>query len=399
MGQGATTAQHRELSEAARKRGSVLVIAATFCFWLSLYFYVPFLPLRAVELGATNTVVGAVVAAYAIAQVSLRVPIGVAADVLGKRKPFAVAALFFSAAGALWLGLSPNPISLFFARAVTGIAGAGWVAISVLYSSYFAREQTAGAMARIMAVNSTGLVLATLTGGFLADALDTTSTFWASVTVGMIGGVLLLAAPEPAVGAGKSYSRETFMAIAKTPLLIAVSVMAIFLQFVNFSTQFGFVPVYAESIGATNSQVGYITTAMFASGVAGTLLGRQLVKRTGYTAALVIGSVLLAVSSLTPPMTESVMTLGATQVLAGLARGGLMSMQITLSVLAVAPEQRATAMGLFQAIYAIGMLAGPVVSGVVADTLGVPAVFYVSTAVALAGGLIVFSRSMREARI
>ena len=42
------------LSEAERQRGVVLVTLATFALWLSLYFYVPVLPLRALELGTPD---------------------------------------------------------------------------------------------------------------------------------------------------------------------------------------------------------------------------------------------------------------------------------------------------------------------------------------------------------
>ena len=50
------------------------------------------------------------------------------------------------------------------------------------------------------------------------------------------------------------------------------------------------------------------------------------------------------------------------------------------SIRDVAPEERATAMGVFQAIFATGMLAGPLVSGVLADSLSLASVFYVSAA-------------------
>ncbi|MBI4219298.1 MAG: MFS transporter, partial [Chloroflexi bacterium] len=74
-----------------RQRGGDfwLVGVATFLFWFSLYLYVPILPLHARTLGASLTMVGAVVASYAIAQVLLRIPIGVGADLIGRRKPFA----------------------------------------------------------------------------------------------------------------------------------------------------------------------------------------------------------------------------------------------------------------------------------------------------------------------
>ena len=72
--------------------------------WVSLYLYVPFLPIRAQDLGASNTMVGAVIASYAIAQIALRIPIGVGSDMLGRRKPFALIAMASAVIGALWIG-------------------------------------------------------------------------------------------------------------------------------------------------------------------------------------------------------------------------------------------------------------------------------------------------------
>ena len=48
---------------------------------------------------------------------------------------------------------------------------------------------------------------------------------------------------------------------------------------------------------------------------------------------------------------------------------------------------RATAMGSYQALYAIGMLAGPAISGPVADTFGIEMVFWVSAVITALGGL------------
>lgn len=362
-----------------------LVTGATFALWLSLYFYVPFLPLRAIELGASNTMVGIVIASYAIAQVALRIPIGVGSDLIGRRRPFAVAALAAAAGGALWLAVSPSPLSLFFARAVTGIAGAGWVAVSVLYASYFSTDDTSRAMSRIMAINGIGLVLATFTGGLIADAWGTTASFYAGVVLGVIGMAMMLAAPEPPLPNRQPYSRALFFQVARTPLLIVVSLIGISAQFVTFATSFGFIPVYARSIGASNSEIGYITTAMFAASTVGTVAAPALVRQVGYRGTLVLCAVLVAITSGVVPLFDGVLLVGVSQLASGLGRGAINAVLITLSVLAVAPAQRATAMGVYQAIYAVGMLSGPVVAGAIADGISVEMVFYVSAVVSLVG--------------
>ena len=40
-------------------------------------------------------------------------------------------------------------------------------------------------------------------------------------------------------------------------------------------------------------------------------------------------------------------------------------------------------MGFFQAIYALGMLLGPLVSGLLADHFGLPVIFYFASAICL----------------
>jgi len=63
-------------------------------------------------------------------------------------------------------------------------------------------------------------------------------------------------------------------------------------------------------------------------------------------------------------------------------------------VLAVAPAQRATAMGVYQAIYAIGMLAGPILAGAIADGVSIDAVFYVCVFVSMIGVALAFVTRM-----
>ena len=63
----------------------------------------PLIPNQASDLGASNTIIGLVVASYAIGLVHLRIPYGIGADLLGKRRPFALIAFFASVIGALGL--------------------------------------------------------------------------------------------------------------------------------------------------------------------------------------------------------------------------------------------------------------------------------------------------------
>jgi DHA1 family multidrug resistance protein-like MFS transporter len=58
-----------------------------------------------------------------------------------------------------------------------------------------------------------------------------------------------------------------------------------------------------------------------------------------------------------------------------------------MSIQRVADAERATAMGLHQAVYAIGMFSGPWLSGILADAMGIQPMFGVTAAACLALGL------------
>ena len=356
-------------------------------FWLSLYFYVPVLPLHAEELGASLSMVGLVVSAYAIAQLALRIPIGVGADILGRRKPFATGALACSAAGAVGLAMAPGPWTLFAARALVGVGAAGWVAISVLFSSYYRAERTGHAMARVMSINSIGLLAATFTGGLMAEYYGADAAFLASAAAGVVGAMLMMAAREPASTRTGSYSRDTFVRVARTPLLLLAGGIGILVQFVTFGGSFGFVPLYAERIGASDAEVGYVTAAMLLAQLAGTMVNTRAVSLVGSRLTLLFSCLLAALGMALVPETSSVWALIALQALGGFGRGIANTTLISLSVRAISLEDRATAMGIYQAIYATGMFSGPIASGYLAQAASLDAVFYLIAGVSAVAGL------------
>ena len=87
------------------------------------------------------------------------------------------------------------------------------------------------------------------------------------------------------------------------------------------------------------------------------------------------------------PWTTTYGMLVATQMLGGLGRGLTYPMLMAMSIRDFSHEERATAMGFFQAIYALGMFAGPTASGFVGDLLGFEGIFLSSSLVALASAV------------
>ena len=373
------------LSESDRRRGVITVTVATIFLYLSLYLYVPFLPLRAAELGASNTMIGAVIAGFAVGQVVLRLPIGIGADLIGRRKPFAVGSLVLATLGGLGLALAPNTGMLLAARLLTGASVAGWVAITILFSSYYRPEETSKAMSRIMTVWAAGLVLGTFSGGIVADLFGVKATFWGAVGAGVIGTALILSAPEPVMEKTDRYGFDTLKKVATSGFLLRLSLIGITVQFVAFATYFAFVPVYAESIGASLSTIGYITTFTLAAAMTGTLIAPFVIARIGYRATIPATLIVVGAATAAVTLTNSTLSLLIIQGIAGLGHGLLSAALMALAALSAVPRLRATAMGLYQSSYGVGVLAGPLVAGFVADGSGLNEVFVVTAGVAVVG--------------
>lgn len=365
------------------RRSAFFFCIANFLCWVGLYLYVPILPVHVQSAGGSLYLVGAVVAAYAIPQVLLRIPIGVWSDSLGRHKPLVAIGMAVASLGALGLGLSADPWLMFLSRMTTGIGAAAWVVFSIYFTSYYLPEDSGKAIGLINFVQGGALVAATAGGGAIADALGSQPTFYIAALLGASALLALLFSKERLPSKAKAVSWRSFSSIATRPILITVSIMGIMLQFSIFAGLFGFVPVYAAQIGASHTDLGLITTINLGCSSAGSLMSVWLSERLGYRATIIWGALLIGGSLFAIPFILQVPALMALQISYGLGRGILMTILMALSIRDVSHEHRATAMGIFQAIYSIGMLAGPLVSGFLGDRLGLSSVFSLAASVSI----------------
>jgi predicted MFS family arabinose efflux permease len=366
-----------------QRRSIVFFSIATFLFWIALYIYVPILPVYAQSLGASLSMVGIVVASYAVPQLLLRIPIGIMYDVISRRKLLVAGGIAITSAGALGLGLAPNPWLLTLARAVTGIGAATWVTFTVYFTGYYQQERTGRAIGVINFVQRSALVVATSCGGAIAEVQGFTSVFFIAALTGVVALLGLLFAREPAGVRVQTVAPAGFMRVAAHPLLLMASFMAVLLQFSSFAIIFGFMPVYASGIGASSVELGIITMIAVGSSAVASLVAVHMAERYGSTFVIILGAVLVGISTLAIPFIRHVFILEAVMVTYGLGSGVLGTILMALSIRSVAPQQRATAMGVYQAVYAVGMLFGPLLSGFVGDNLGLASVFYLSASLCL----------------
>lgn len=363
-----------------------LFCAVTTLFWFSLYTYVSFFTNYVESKGASHVMAGAVLASYGFTQTVLRIPLGVFSDRLRARKPFVIAGLVASTASGFGLIFADSPLMLLVLRGLAGVAAASWVAYPVLFSSYFPRANSSQAVSTIMVFLTVGNTLGMYLGGLAAHAFGPAAAFVLAALSGLAGLLLSRWVVDNFVGAGTRFAVPELLRVARQRLLVCASSMALLLQAVQFATIYGFTPVYAAGIGATRESLANLALISSIPTIAANYLsGKWFVKRIGDAATSAIGFALMAVFTIAIPFTGTLAGLYATQLFAGFGRGMALPVLMALSIRDVSDDARATAMGVFQAVYGVGMVLGPLVAGIVGDLANLNSSFVVMGAAALAG--------------
>lgn len=357
-----------------------------------MYLYVPVLAVHAENLGASAGLVGVVVGSYGFAQLLLRIPVGVLSDRVGRRKPFILLGIVATGVGALGLGLSSEPGWLVVWRCVSGAGAAAWVAFTVLFSSYFAPEKATRAMSEVSFVGGMALILATYAGGLIAQAWGWTVPFFVAVAFSILGISAALRLEERPVPVRRSLAPRELLRIGTVPLLVTVSGVTMLSTWAQWSTVNGFSLIYAARLGADRAELGLLTTVTQAAHTAGTLLSAYMADRIGIRGTIVLALIVQASGTFVVPWLDSVGLVAVSQALGGGGRGLSYPLLMGLSIRSVALADRATAMGVFQAVYALGMFAGPTTSGLIGDAFGLPAVFVAAGIVVLVGIPVVVTR-------
>ncbi|HSJ54023.1 MAG TPA: MFS transporter, partial [Anaerolineae bacterium] len=74
--------------ERGHRRLMAVYILISFLYWVSLYLYVPTLPTYAESRSQSLAQVGVILSQYGLWKAVVRLPLGIAADWIGRRKPF-----------------------------------------------------------------------------------------------------------------------------------------------------------------------------------------------------------------------------------------------------------------------------------------------------------------------
>lgn len=355
----------------------VRFVVVTACLWGAIYASAAVLPIYALQLGASLSMVGLVVGAYGITQVICRIPIGLASDRIGRRKPFIAVGLVAAALGGVGLLFAGGPVALVLSRAVLGLTASAWVVATVFFAGFFAAGGTTRAIAVASVVSGVAQIVATAGGGWLADRFGDGATFTAGIVLAVVGLLFLLTIPDRREPVRSTSLHDILRAMA-SPRLLRVSLVAAVGQYSFWATTYAFVPLYVDRLGADKTAIGVVTAmVLIPAALVPSLLGR-LRSRFGAPSVTVAGFLLITAGTLATPRCGSVAAVALVQVCTGVGRGLSQPLLMARAIEQVAPHERATSMGVFQALYALGIFIGPATAGSIGQAVGLTGAFLVS---------------------
>lgn len=367
----------------------------TSLLWFSLYAYVAELSTYASTLGATYRLIGIITGSYGLTQLFVRIPLGIFSDIIGKRKIFITLGLLISGISSIITFLYPSAMSLLATRALAGVSASTWVIFTVMFSSYFKKSEATKAIGLMNSYNAVGQLIAMAMGGVISYYFGTRYLYLLAAIGAVIGLLFSFLISEEKMVKKKAHFKD-FIDVAKNHQLQVVSVLAILSQLITFATAFGFVPILAKNLGAKDFQLSLLTAlaiipAIFISRLAGSFFPKHIGKRN----TINIGFVLSALLCVVMPWINSLWLLYIAQFISGIGRSMVFPLLMGLGIEHIEPDKRATAMGMFQAVYGIGMVFGPILLGFIAQSYGLTAGFAVTGIIGFVG-LIITSIFIKE---
>jgi MFS family permease len=322
---------------------------------------------------------------YGFWQMVSRFPIGIIADRMGWRKPLTIAMLVLLAGGSLALGMGSDFWGLTVGRSMIGFAAAAWVLLIVLYTSEVEPGKLVQSTAQMTIVFAIGRVSASLVSPWLVATFGQISPFWFSAGAALLAALILAFTPlrkMPKV----VVSYQSVKKVVLQAGVIIPSLISIILHYADWSATFSFIPVQAKVFGATSSTLAFLVILELLIIIPVNSLTPKLAQKIGKIPVIAISIGVQALALFLIFLAKDMAWLWISQGLLGVGYGLAYPILLGMTMECTRPEEHSIATGFHQSVYALGMFAGPYISGLIATAVGVQPGFAVTGCIVLLSG-------------
>lgn len=377
-----------------------LLLVIVVLFWFAQYVYIPFQNPYLVICNVSANMIGIIVGAYGIAQCLLRLPVGIFADCIGKHKCFILLGISFAGLASCVRVFMISGEGFLIANILSGIASSTWISYMVHYTRYFSNNEQQKATSNIILVNNLGMLFGFVLSTIFYDKLGMRFLCIMSAISGILGMILALNIKDHNMEeVDRKISFSKCITICKNKRLIFFSILTLIQQGIQMSTTMSFTTQILKDLGAASSIIGLssILYMIFAVLSAGFASSKFCIKH-GPKLWIAIIFFLVSIYCIFVPIINSIPLIFLFQILPGMSTGILLSYLTSEAMKEVPQYQKSTAMGFFQAIYAIGMSIFPMIVGKIASAISIKNGYFVLAVIALFGAVvsIIYYRSFSE---
>lgn len=364
-----------------------LLLIIVILFWFAQYVYIPFQNPYLAMCNVSANMIGTIIGAYGIAQCLLRFPVGIFADSIGKHKCFIFLGIAFAGLASCVRVIMPNGEGFLIANILSGIASSTWISYMVHYTGYFSNEEQQKGTSNIILVNNLGMLLGFIVSTLFYDKFGMRFLCTMSAISGMVGTVLALNTEDHK---NKEFIRNVpfskYASICKNKRLIFFSVLALIQQGIQMSTTMSFTTQILKDLDAASLIVGlssilYMVSAVLSAGFASS----KFCIKSGPKLWIFIVFSLISIYCVIVPTTSSILVIFLLQIVPGMSTGILFSYLTSEAMKEVPQYKKSTAMGFFQAVYAIGMSIFPMIVGKIASATSIKNGYFVLALISVFG--------------
>lgn len=386
------------MDKTAQKNGRVLLEIAVVFFWASEYCHAPYFTPYLTGLQISATLVGMIISCYGFTQMLIRIPLGMFTDTTGAYKQIICAGLASTTISSLGLFLTTNIVGIFFFRVLAGVAASTWIATTVVYMAMSPADQSVAASARLNAFNNGGKLLAFVLGGLAATFINYRVTLFMSFAVGLAGLCCMPFVTVPKISRTPA-SVGRLVSLITTPSILGPALLMAVQQMILHATVFSFTSNIAESRGAAAWMLSLLSAVFTAVQIAAakTISGKKFQQMGSHNAILLgfgMEFLYLAILALAP----NAWVILAGQIVGAFGGAILASLLLAECVKGVSQGERSTVVGIYQAVYGVGMTIGPACMGRWMESASAPAACFRLLALCAAASAVICLVTWRKAK-
>ncbi|MCW4012498.1 MAG: MFS transporter [Candidatus Bathyarchaeota archaeon] len=374
------------------ERALQALLVSIFVAMLGLGVVSPIMPLYAESLGATYTQIGLLSSAWSISRFIFSAPAGRLSDTMSRKKVIMAGLGGYAAVSLLYI-ISWNFTSLLTFRFLHGIGSAMAIPVAMAYAADLAPKGQEGKyMGTMNLAMFGGMGVGPLLGGSLTDMFSLSAPFYvmcAGTAVSLL--LILVFLPDtPPTRTGKEKAKPSFRKILTNRTLLANFVFRT-VNSIGRGAIFGFLTVYISS-SITDGGLGLSVTMAGTVLSVGQLSNAVLQRPCGVLAdkynkkmLIILGGIFSAIGMAGFPLSTTFIHLMISRLVFSLGSALMTPAMSAIEAIEGRKYGVGTTMSVMQSSMSLGNMAGPLLSGILADILSLRPIFYMGTAISVFG--------------